>query len=211
MSTKNTWRQWSGDDPELPSIEKFKRHDHTAHDPEGAQSDPEDTPRQDRSRLENPSFRCCHCKTWVESDPERSGVKHRNHCPYCLFSRHVDAEKPGDRRSTCGAAMQPIGLTLKHTYNKYASDDGELMLIHRCLNCGKLSINRIAADDNAEQLISIFEASAGPGAELLVEIARQGIRPLGPDDLNIVLTRLYGACHIEITGKIPAAKERANV
>jgi RNHCP domain len=128
----------------------------------------------------------------VESDPEICGVKHRNHCPYCLFSRHVDEHKAGDRRSNCRAAMRPIGLTLKRSHNKYAVDDGELMLIHECLECGKLSINRIAADDNAELLLTVFTRSSEIDTQLLERLDAQGIRLLGMGDLNIVLSRLYG-------------------
>jgi hypothetical protein len=147
----------------------------------------------------------------VESDPELAGVKHRNHCPYCLHSRHLDRDKPGDRRSDCRASMRPIGLTLKATDNKYGSQDGELMLIHHCLGCGKLSINRISSDDNAEQLLAVFDTSAGLDRDLRVEIARQGIRLLIPDDLNLVLMRLYGTPNIDLSLKMPAIKERAKV
>ena len=147
----------------------------------------------------------------MESDPEMAGVKHRNHCPYCLHSRHLDEIKPGDRRSDCRAAMRPIGLTLKASHNKYGSDDGELMLIHHCLGCGALSINRIAADDNAEQLLAVFNTSAGLERDLRVDIARQGIRLLNPDDLNLVLMRLYGTPNIDISLKLPVIKERAKV
>jgi DNA-directed RNA polymerase subunit RPC12/RpoP len=210
MSTKNTWR-WLDDESDLPSIERISHRHNSAQNPEGAQNEPLDTPRRDRPSLENPSFRCCRCKAWVESDPELAGVKHRNHCPYCLHSRHVDQDKPGDRRSDCHAAMRPIGLTLKATHNKYGSQDGELILIHQCLGCGKLSINRIAADDNAERLLVIFDESAGLDLELRVEMATQAIRLLIPDDLNLVLMRLYGTPNIELSLNIPARKERAKV
>jgi DNA-directed RNA polymerase subunit RPC12/RpoP len=210
MSTKNTWR-WLDDESDLPSIERISHRHNSAQNPEGAQNEPLDTPRRDRPSLENPSFRCCRCKAWVESDPELAGVKHRNHCPYCLHSRHVDQDKPGDRRSDCHAAMRPIGLTLKATHNKYGSQDGELMLIHHCLGCGRLSINRIAADDNAERLLDTFNASAGLDRSLQIEIARQGIRLLTPDDLNLVLMRLYGSHRIDLAEKLNAPKERAIV
>ena len=183
-----------------------------AHDLKEAQDELLDTPRRDRSSLENPSFRCCRCKAWVESDPEVAGVKHRNHCPYCLHSRHLDRDKPGDRRSDCRAAMRPVGLTLKASHNKYGSDDGELMLIHHCLGCGKFSINRIAADDNAEQLLVVFETSAALEQDLRVDLARQGIRPLNPHDLNLVLMpSCMAQPGIDLVFKLPAVPERAKV
>ncbi len=64
--------------------------------------------------------------------------------------------------SACKAIMQPIGLTVKRGRNKYGEGMfGELMLIHRCSECGKLSINRIAADDQTERLMEIFFSSLG--------------------------------------------------
>lgn len=78
--------------------------------------------------------------------PEGAGSDHRNHCPNCLSSIHVD-EKPGDRASHCEGVMDPIGVWVKN--------NGEWCLIHRCRRCGKLSSNRIAADDNPALLMSI--------------------------------------------------------
>jgi hypothetical protein len=190
MSTKNMGR-WSDDNSDLPLIQRIPRRNTGDQEPEAA-------PNQKRAFQDNAAFKCCRCKAWVESDPEVCGVKHRNHCPYCLISRHVDELKTGDRRSDCRAAMRPIGLTLKRSHNKYAVDDGELMLIHQCLGCGKLSINRIAADDNAERLLAVFDRSGELDAPLLEQIGDQGIRLLGMDDLNIVLSRLYGTSGIPI-------------
>lgn len=78
--------------------------------------------------------------------PEGAGSDHRNHCPNCLSSIHVD-EEPGDRASECEGVMEPIGVWVKN--------NGEWCLIHRCKRCGKLSSNRIAADDNPALLMSI--------------------------------------------------------
>jgi hypothetical protein len=68
------------------------------------------------------------------------GTEHRNHCPSCLWSRHLDAHIPGDRGSDCGAAMEPIAVCVRA--------DGEWALIHRCAGCAALDVNRIAGDDN---------------------------------------------------------------
>ncbi len=186
MSTKNNWRDWLNDELDPPSDEKIP-HRHN-----GAKVR-DDALTRNRASLDNNAFKCCHCKAWVESDPAVCGVKHRNHCPYCLHSRHLDALKAGDRLSGCLATMRPVGLTLKRSRNKYAREDGgELMLIHHCLGCGRLSINRIAADDNAESLLEVFNASANMQEILRSQIASQGIHLLGVNDLNIILTRLYG-------------------
>jgi hypothetical protein len=83
-------------------------------------------------------FRCRHCRALI--GPTVLGGKHRNHCPLCLHSRHVDDRRPGDRASTCGAQMAPVG--------RFDRPGGEPVLIHRCLGCGQERHNRIAADDN---------------------------------------------------------------
>lgn len=111
-------------------------------------------------RVGNSDFRCTHCKAYVISDPAFAGVKHRNHCPYCLWSRHLDLLVPGDRLSACKAAMQPVGLTFKISPKKYNQRPGELMLCHQCTECGRISINRIAADDDPHQLYLLFAGDA---------------------------------------------------
>jgi hypothetical protein len=84
------------------------------------------------------SFKCVHCRAFI--GPTISGGKHRNHCPLCLYSRHVDGGRPGDRASDCGAKMAPIA--------RFTRPNGEPMVVHRCLGCGFERNNRLAADDN---------------------------------------------------------------
>lgn len=89
-------------------------------------------------------FTCKVCGAQVA--PENAGSQHRNHCPHCLSSVHVD-NRPGDRSSLCKGTMDPIGVWVRK--NK------EWAIIHRCRICGELSSNRIAADDNPTLLMSI--------------------------------------------------------
>ncbi|HJB18094.1 MAG TPA: RNHCP domain-containing protein [Candidatus Bariatricus faecipullorum] len=90
------------------------------------------------------SFTCKYCGRPVVSAGAGSG--HRNHCPNCLRSLHVD-EEPGDRASACGGIMEPVAVWVRK--------NGEWAIIHRCSRCGKLSSNRVAADDNPMKLMSI--------------------------------------------------------
>ena len=78
--------------------------------------------------------------------PQGAGSGHRNHCPNCLSSLHVD-EEPGDRASDCGSVMEAIAVWVRR--------GGEWAIIHRCRRCGALSSNRVAADDNPMKLMSI--------------------------------------------------------
>ncbi len=90
------------------------------------------------------SFRCVHCR--VDVAPDAPGTAHRNHCPTCLWSRHVDDE-PGDRASDCQSSMEPIAIAVQK--------DGEWVLIHRCNGCGTLHSNRTAGDDNVLLLVRL--------------------------------------------------------
>lgn len=78
--------------------------------------------------------------------PDGAGTDHRNHCPNCLSSLHVD-EEPGDRASDCGGIMEPVSVWVRK--------NGEWAIVHRCKRCGAFSSNRIAADDNPMKLMSI--------------------------------------------------------
>lgn len=92
----------------------------------------------------NDSFTCKVCGRLVV--PEGAGSDHRNHCSNCLHSLHVD-EEPGDRASECGGIMEPVGVWVRK--------GGEWAIIHRCRRCGKISSNRVAADDNPLKLMAI--------------------------------------------------------
>lgn len=93
---------------------------------------------------ESQSFRCGHCRLDVSSDAP--GTAHRNHCPNCLWSRHLD-DDPGDRAADCGASMEPVAVMVRGS--------GEWVLIHRCAGCGTLHANRTAGDDNPLLLLRI--------------------------------------------------------
>lgn len=97
-----------------------------------------------KSHACNENFTCKVCGRLVV--PNGAGSDHRNHCPYCLTSMHLDIE-PGDREADCGGAMEPVAVWVRK--------NGEWAIIHRCKICGALSSNRIAADDNPMKLMSI--------------------------------------------------------
>jgi len=90
------------------------------------------------------SFPCQNCGTEIPRGG--GGTEHRNHCPRCLHSLHLDVE-PGDRMACCGSVMEPIAVWVRK--------GGEWALVHRCRGCGHLSSNRIAADDNEVLLLSL--------------------------------------------------------
>ncbi|MEL7473261.1 MAG: RNHCP domain-containing protein [Planctomycetota bacterium] len=89
-------------------------------------------------------FTCTRCKHHVPAIGW--GTKHRNHCPRCLWSRHVDDE-PGDRAAGCRAPMEPIAIEVRR--------DGEWAILHRCADCGAIKPNRIAGDDHERALLAL--------------------------------------------------------
>ena len=90
------------------------------------------------------TFRCGHCDFHVLAQAQ--GTRHRNHCPICLWSRHLD-DTPGDRAADCGGLMEPVAISPR--------PDGEWMIVHRCRLCDELHRTRIAADDDPIALMSL--------------------------------------------------------
>jgi hypothetical protein len=85
-------------------------------------------------------FVCCHCGCSVQ------GTGYTNHCPRCLWSRHVDIN-PGDRAATCLGMMEPIGVELSQ---------GDYVLHHRCLICGLKKRNKLAKNDDFEAVLRVM-------------------------------------------------------
>ena len=84
-------------------------------------------------------FNCAHCGAVVH------GNGYTNHCPKCLWSRHVD-NNPGDRGANCGGMMEPISAE--------PSRDG-FIITHKCTICGKIKRQHSAPDDDVDMLIKL--------------------------------------------------------
>jgi len=84
-------------------------------------------------------FVCEHCGTAV------TGNGYTNHCPHCLWSKHVDVH-PGDRAAECGGMMEPVSVFSK---------SGEYVITHRCTKCGYEMNNSASAEDNVDALVEI--------------------------------------------------------
>jgi hypothetical protein len=108
---------------------------------------PEPTREQRTLRRGQPSeaFKCHSCKAFIGMP--LTGGRHRNHCPNCLWSLHVDLKTPGDRASDCRSLMEPVGVVARR--------NGEQAVIHRCRGCGIDRHCRVAADDNPLLLMKL--------------------------------------------------------
>ena len=117
--------------------------------------------------LPGTAFLCTHCDRAIPGTAP--GTAHRNHCPHCLWSLHVDL-RTGDRRSACRGPMEPVAI---HT-----RPDGEWAILHRCQRCGFIRMNRIAGDDIGLLLVSL---SLRPLARPPFHLHRLGERTAFPE------------------------------
>lgn len=79
------------------------------------------------------------------------GYSCRNHCPYCLYSKHVD-KNPGDREEDCHGMLEPIDIEIN-------SKKG-YVIVFKCIKCGAIRKNKVAEDDNMELIYKIMEKKA---------------------------------------------------
>lgn len=138
-------------------------------------------------------FKCCHCFRQV-SYSKTIGTAHRNHCPFCLWSKHVDFKKPGDRKSNCKSKMMPIGLTFKQEgIDKYGrKKQGELMVVHQCFKCKKISINRIAGDDMSKTIFKVLKNFKKINPEEIKQIEENNIKLLRQENKQEIFKQLFG-------------------
>lgn len=76
-------------------------------------------------------FVCAHCGREVEP----LGYTSRNHCPFCLWSIHID-ENPGDRACECLGLLEPIRVE--------PDPRKGYVIVHRCRKCGAIRRCRAA-------------------------------------------------------------------
>lgn len=91
--------------------------------------------------MRDESFVCENCHKEV------SPLKYtaRDHCPSCLYSKHVDI-MPGDRKNTCHGLLEPINIEkYKDTYK----------IIYKCQKCKQIHKNIMAKDDDMNKIIEL--------------------------------------------------------
>lgn len=85
------------------------------------------------------NFICAKCGTKIEGDG------YTDHCPHCLWSRHVDIQ-PGDRKSNCRGLMKPIGIEIKN---------GQYIIHYQCQKCGYQFQVKARKNDNFEKILKL--------------------------------------------------------
>lgn len=86
-------------------------------------------------------FTCEHCGFFVIGDG------YTNHCPKCLWAKHVDVN-PGDRASLCLGMMSPFSFTM---------DKQVFIIIHKCEKCGFVRRNKVSPKDDMNALSTIVQ------------------------------------------------------
>lgn len=85
-------------------------------------------------------FTCEHCGTAVK------GSGYTNHCPNCLYSKHVDID-PGDRLAPCGGMMAPTAIE--------GSTGKGYTVLQKCEKCGFERRNGIQAKDDIDAVLAL--------------------------------------------------------
>ena len=91
--------------------------------------------------MKDENFICENCGKEIN----KLGYTARDHCPYCLYSKHVDIN-PGDRENTCKGLLEPIGI------EKYKDT---FKIIYKCKICRETHKNIVHSDDNNDLIIEL--------------------------------------------------------
>jgi rubrerythrin len=84
-------------------------------------------------------FTCANCGTFVKGDG------YTDHCPNCLWSKHVDVN-PGDRAAECEGMLEPVAVEL----------NGDIRKIHYvCTKCGHKHRVRTSPEDSFEVIVEL--------------------------------------------------------
>ena len=94
--------------------------------------------KQFQKKIED--FECENCGEKITGDG------YTNHCPICLWSKHVDVN-PGDRASRCGGLMEPFEI------EKIGQ---EISITHKCIKCGYKKKNKSSEDDDYNEILEII-------------------------------------------------------
>lgn len=90
----------------------------------------------------NQTFICDYCNKVVPQHPTSS----RDHCCFCLYSKHVDIN-PGDRQNGCKGLLMPVGIR---------TANGKTQIAYNCTKCSERVFNITAEDDSKTALQELY-------------------------------------------------------
>jgi len=77
-----------------------------------------------------------------------TGDGYTDHCPKCLWGKHVDEEIPGDRAAECKGLMEPVGAEMKISDVRY-------QIKYKCTKCRHTFRVREGVGDDREKLMEL--------------------------------------------------------
>lgn len=89
-------------------------------------------------------FTCEHCGATVK------GNGYTDHCPECLYGKHVDIF-PGDRLEECHGLLRPVAILKKGENHS---------LEYQCQKCGEVVKNKLAENDSQEAFLKLAQELA---------------------------------------------------
>lgn len=96
-----------------------------------------------RFNMIDEEFVCEHCEKKIT----KLNYTARDHCNYCLYSKHVDI-LPGDRKNNCHGLLKPISIEkFNDTYK----------IVYECCKCKQKHKNIMALDDNYDEIINLSQ------------------------------------------------------
>ncbi len=85
-------------------------------------------------------FTCDNCETFVQGDG------YTDHCPSCLYSKHVDIN-PGDRNNNCCGSMKSVAAEVR-------KDDYKIH--YECEECGYKHRVKSVSEDNFDIILKLI-------------------------------------------------------
>lgn len=100
--------------------------------------------------------------------------------------------------------MKPIAIAFKdYEVNPFTDrGGGELMIVHLCLNCGKLSPNRIAGDDSEYQIICVLKESLCLNEDIAMKLENMELELITNKNKEEALISLMGINYKNHIGNI---------
>ena len=111
------------------------------------------------------NFVCGHCGALV------TGNGYTNHCPHCLWSKHVDKD-PGDRAEACGGMMRPALLE---------GSSPNYRILHVCEDCGLERVNKLQPEDSTDAMVALAAHPHPPSGEHIDAATGQQFDPLAKE------------------------------
>jgi DNA-directed RNA polymerase subunit RPC12/RpoP len=79
---------------------------------------------------------------------EVKGNGYTDHCPKCLWGKHVDREIPGDRASECRGLMEPMKT-------EFSISNFQFSVKYKCTKCRHEFTVKSSENDNRDELIKL--------------------------------------------------------